>query len=61
LAAPRALLRLQRLAGPPALLIVLAGPGWAVAWLVVGTVLVGIGVVGRPRPAPLSLTGTMTG
>ena len=47
LGSARALLRLQLLAGPPALLIVLAGPGWAVGWLVVGTVLVGIGVVAQ--------------
>ena len=45
LGSARGLLWLQLLAGPPALLMVLAGPGPSVAWLLVGSVLVGLGVV----------------
>ena len=45
LGSARGLLWLQLLAGPPALLVVLAGPGADVAWLPVAAVLVGIGVV----------------
>jgi MFS family permease len=45
LGSARAMLWLQVLAGPPALLIAFAGPGRAVVWLLVALVLVGVGVV----------------
>jgi MFS family permease len=45
LGSARAILWLQVLAGPPALLIALARPGWGITWLLLGTVLVGVGVV----------------
>jgi predicted MFS family arabinose efflux permease len=45
LGSARALLALQLVAGPPALLVALGGPGVRLVVMVVGLLLVGIGVV----------------
>lgn len=45
LGSARALLALQLVAGPPALLVALGGPGWRLVVMVMGMLLVGIGVV----------------
>jgi MFS family permease len=45
LGSAQALLRLQLVAGPPALLLALATPGAGTAYIVAGVLLVGIGVV----------------
>jgi MFS family permease len=64
----RAMVVLQVLGGPPALLVAAAGPGWSVALVPVGLALVGVGVVGanvirgafRMRYVPGHLLGRTT-
>ena len=64
----RAMMLLQVLGGPPALLVAAAQPGWSVVLVPVGMALVGVGVVGanvirgafRMRYVPAHLLGRTT-
>jgi MFS family permease len=64
----RAMVLLQVLGGPPALLVAIARPGWSVVLVPVGLALVGVGVVGanvvrgafRMRYVPGHLLGRTT-